>query len=40
MNLTKKNCARPYPAQGKLLLSNYTALGAVLRPYEVNIYRV
>ena len=40
MNLTKDRCARPRPAEGSLLLSNYPGLGSVLRPYEVNIYRV
>ncbi len=39
MNLTKENQPRPCRAEGELLLSNYTALASVLRPYEVNIYR-
>ncbi len=40
MNLTKESRPRPRVADGELLLSNYGALSAVLRPYEVNIYRV
>ncbi len=40
MNLTSNKIRRPLPAQGELLLSNYTALTGALRPYEVNIYRV
>lgn len=38
-NLTRNGMKRPHRMQGALLLSNYGAPDARLRPYEVNIYR-
>ena len=40
MNLTQEKIKRPRAAQGDCVLSNYTSLTSVLRPYEVNIYQV
>lgn len=40
MNLTENRIARPRPAEGDIVLSNYAGPVDYLRPYEVNIYKV
>ena len=40
MNLTENEIARPRTAEGNCVLSSYDSPASLLRPYEVNIYKV